>query len=344
MDEVDVLIIGAGVAGLSCARTLVDAGRSVRVLERSAAVGGRCASKPVRPGGRLVDFGPTFVHGDDSQFLEWMESFGGERIAGWPRVVEGAGTPCQPQAFDPHQRRWALRAGLRRLPEALAAGLDVVTHATVETLGWTDRRVEAVTANGVFTARHGVLAAALEQTQALLVTLPGDGGQAARGARAVLALLASLPCLAVLAEFAPGTTPPRWDLWYPEASALLMVSNETSKREPGPGGPLLLLQARPGWSADRLGGDRDQWSTALLNEAATTLGDWVRHPAAMLTHRWKYARLGAVDHLVQPLLLERSGSEAQWGLTGDAFDPDGGLQGAWRAGRRLGERLLQALS
>jgi predicted NAD/FAD-dependent oxidoreductase len=41
MDATDVAVIGAGVAGLACARTLEESGLQVRVLERSARVGGR---------------------------------------------------------------------------------------------------------------------------------------------------------------------------------------------------------------------------------------------------------------------------------------------------------------
>src|SRR4051794_5389285 len=41
MDATDVAVIGAGVAGLACARALEESGLSVRVLERSARVGGR---------------------------------------------------------------------------------------------------------------------------------------------------------------------------------------------------------------------------------------------------------------------------------------------------------------
>lgn len=41
MDATDVAVIGAGVAGLACARALERSGLEVRVLERSARVGGR---------------------------------------------------------------------------------------------------------------------------------------------------------------------------------------------------------------------------------------------------------------------------------------------------------------
>jgi protoporphyrinogen oxidase len=41
MDATDVAVIGAGIAGLTCARALEESGLNVRVLERSTRVGGR---------------------------------------------------------------------------------------------------------------------------------------------------------------------------------------------------------------------------------------------------------------------------------------------------------------
>ena len=39
--EADVVVVGAGIAGLSAAKTLVDVGREVGVLEARDRVGGR---------------------------------------------------------------------------------------------------------------------------------------------------------------------------------------------------------------------------------------------------------------------------------------------------------------
>jgi phytoene dehydrogenase-like protein len=47
VDEVDVVVVGAGLAGLACARTLVAAGRTVAVLEASDRVGGRVRTDEV---------------------------------------------------------------------------------------------------------------------------------------------------------------------------------------------------------------------------------------------------------------------------------------------------------
>ena len=41
MGETDVVVVGTGLAGLSCARELVRRGRLVRVLEAAGTVGGR---------------------------------------------------------------------------------------------------------------------------------------------------------------------------------------------------------------------------------------------------------------------------------------------------------------
>jgi len=47
MTEPMVIVIGAGVAGLACARELARRGVPVRVLERARGVGGRCATRHV---------------------------------------------------------------------------------------------------------------------------------------------------------------------------------------------------------------------------------------------------------------------------------------------------------
>ncbi|MGV3708176.1 MAG: NAD(P)/FAD-dependent oxidoreductase [Gemmatimonas sp.] len=54
-DSADVIVIGAGIAGLVCAIELVRAGRSVRILEAAGAVGGRVSSSELD--GCVIDHG-----------------------------------------------------------------------------------------------------------------------------------------------------------------------------------------------------------------------------------------------------------------------------------------------
>jgi monoamine oxidase len=60
----DVIIIGAGAAGLIAARDLKRAGKTVTVLEASERVGGRAMTLNVPGAATPVELGASFVHGD----------------------------------------------------------------------------------------------------------------------------------------------------------------------------------------------------------------------------------------------------------------------------------------
>src|SRR3982751_4344043 len=60
----DVVIIGAGAAGLMAARELTRAGKRVVVLEASHRVGGRVLTLFETRAGMPIELGAEFVHGD----------------------------------------------------------------------------------------------------------------------------------------------------------------------------------------------------------------------------------------------------------------------------------------
>ena len=62
LDSPDVLILGAGIAGLAAARALSERGMRVTVLEARDRVGGRLLSRTAA-GGDTVELGAEFVHG-----------------------------------------------------------------------------------------------------------------------------------------------------------------------------------------------------------------------------------------------------------------------------------------
>jgi monoamine oxidase len=71
----DVLIVGAGMAGLTAARTLAEAGRAVTLLEASPRVGGRIHTiREVSPAGNeVIELGAEFIHGKPPELWSLIE-------------------------------------------------------------------------------------------------------------------------------------------------------------------------------------------------------------------------------------------------------------------------------
>jgi monoamine oxidase len=65
-NEIEVLVLGAGVAGLAAARCLAEAGKRVLIVEAARRIGGRIYTNhlPAKESGQLaVELGAEFVHG-----------------------------------------------------------------------------------------------------------------------------------------------------------------------------------------------------------------------------------------------------------------------------------------
>src|SRR4051812_30687682 len=78
--RVDVVVVGAGFAGLTAARAIVRAGHSVAVLEARDRVGGR-AHNLVLPGGEVAERGATFAGPTQGHILALAKDVGVETFA-----------------------------------------------------------------------------------------------------------------------------------------------------------------------------------------------------------------------------------------------------------------------
>ncbi len=78
-NDLDVLILGAGMAGLTAARTLAERGLRVCILEARSRVGGRILSQKVEGGG-TVELGAEFVHGRAPELWTLIEEAGAKTV------------------------------------------------------------------------------------------------------------------------------------------------------------------------------------------------------------------------------------------------------------------------
>ena len=114
------LVLGAGLSGLSCGISLLEAGHDVTILENEPSVGGLCRS--FRKDGFTFDYGPHFLFGQEIRNLlkeRIISSFeiplikrDGERIFAQNRLFK---FPFEPkdyltlaQRLDPSRRRMAV--------------------------------------------------------------------------------------------------------------------------------------------------------------------------------------------------------------------------------------------
>ncbi|HJV63464.1 MAG TPA: FAD-dependent oxidoreductase, partial [Albitalea sp.] len=67
--DADVLVAGGGVAGLSCALALADAGLRVELFEQSVRLGGRACSWTDRATGDVIDIGPHVLSSEHRNFV-----------------------------------------------------------------------------------------------------------------------------------------------------------------------------------------------------------------------------------------------------------------------------------
>lgn len=334
--KVDIVVIGAGIAGLSFARAMQQHGREVLIVERSRAIGGRCATW--RHADLTLDYGVPFLHARSPLFWQTVDQLlGTDVLSGWPQRVQGNGPTCQPRALDSGVRHAALRGGLNTLAKKLAEGLEILRESEVTRLKSVPGSVQISGANFSLSTQTLVLAAANAESLRLLSA--SDFGPATAGAMALFGLAPNLPTLSLLAYYETPPAQPDWELLLPDTStSIQLISNESSKNVAGQK-LALSIQAQPAWSRQRLNSPTDKWIRDLLREAALLLGDWALKPDWQRPHRWLESRLDNASRLRGPLFYHLA--DCKLGIIGEYFNPAGGLEGAFLSGHRLADLLKE---
>ncbi|MBL7260141.1 NAD(P)/FAD-dependent oxidoreductase [Paractinoplanes lichenicola] len=297
----DVVVVGAGIAGLSCARALTEAGARVRVLERGRVVGGRLASK--RYNGRYTDIGAAYLVADDPAFADLVTSWQSRGLARpWTdtfQVYPGGTRTTGPT-------RWAAPGGLRSLAADLADGLDV----RLETV------VDAVPADA------DAVVLAMPGPQALRLSPPPAIAAAANAQtwRPVIAAVLTYPAR-------------EWGevrgAFVNEHPDLATVCDDGDRR--GDGAPVLVAHSTAVLAARHL--DRPEAAGPVLAEAVReTLGVAAR--PEVYVHRWTYAQPEPGDEAVA------YAADGRVWLCGDAFGRPR-VQTAWLSGRAVARAVLE---
>ncbi len=339
MNGPQVVVVGAGVAGLACAQELTRRRIPAVVLDRARGVGGRCATRHVD--GRPVDFGTFYLHAASDEFVAALgELDPAGRIDGWPERVREPKLACQPDSLLPGTVRFARRDGVSVFPKHLARGLDVRLERRVTALAADGPRLRLEVAGaGPLEADVVVVAGAVTESLALVEPLVAGWPDAAAGLERIRAV-PFISTLTVMAGY--GDAPqPDFDAWFPfEATMLHAIGNDSSKREAG-AEMVLVLQARPGFSVEYMDRPPAEWTGELVWEAAELLGPWAGRPRWTQSHAWHTARVLPRDVLGGAMVFEREPGRAgpRVAVIGDAFAKSAGMEAAYESGVAMAARI-----
>ena len=295
-------IIGAGMAGVACARTLSQAGHRVTVFEKSSQAGGRTATID-SPFGNF-DAGAQYFTVRDPRFARAIDTVPGickRWSANSVQVLDAAGRVAA--AGLPHREaHWVASPGMQSLVMAWAAPLQQagqlitdtrVSHIERDPLnpgGWQLRTEGAEGSRHVYAGFDAVLLAQpAVPAQALLASSSLETPLAD-----ALASVAIAPCWTLMLAYPqavrPGLTTlgPQWNAARSTHHRIAWLARESSK----PGRSVVerwTVQASPAWSAEHLEDDEARVQAKLIKAFAEVTGIRAT-PAHADTRRWRYAQ------------------------------------------------------
>lgn len=289
-------IIGAGMAGLSCAHALGRDGHDVTLFDKARGPGGRMSTR--RIGTALGDI--AFDHG--AQYFTARDTGFSQQVAAW--AAQGVVAPWSDAGEDAWVGYPAMNAPIRALAEAQ----HVHWNARIESLAWDGHWLlqgEAVSEDP-FDAL--IVAVPAEQAAPLLDPFDREMTDAARST-------VSDPCWTVMAAF---DRPLEFGKNIVRDAGIVGWAARNSAK-PGRTGPeAWVIQGSPDWSRDQLEAEAATVQRALLEGFADATGITLPTPTLLTAHRWRFAKSG------------RFGDAALWNR-----DRHLGVCGDWLIGPRV---------
>lgn len=322
MTEGTVAIVGAGLAGLACARALFGAQYAVTVLEKSRGLGGRIATRRV---GRLAfDHGAQYLVVRDAGFRDYMDL----------ASATGYAAQWQPAARGLSRREpWYVGVpGMSGIVKPLAAGLDVKRGLKVLKCARRDGQWYLKTESGDELGPFAVLLLAVPAPQA--VELTRDFTETL-DVEVRLRNVRMAPCWAAMVAYADRLDVPA-DVLTDQEGTLSWAARDVGKPGRLATDDCWVLHASPEWTRDHIADTHASVAEALVAEFATRMGVTARAKYRD-AHLWRYARVE--QPLGEPCIWD---ANLRFGLCGD-WCLDARAEAAWSSGTALAQRVLAAL-
>lgn len=319
MPERRFAVIGAGLAGLACARRLLAAGHAVRLFDKSRAPGGRLATR--RSERAAWDHGAQYFTASTPAFGDLLAAArDAGQVATWH--------PRWPGGEQQQRDLWVGVPGVSALPRWLSSGLDLATQACIVSLEHAAGKWTLVDDRGGRSGDFDGMVLAVPAPQAAVLAAP-HSALAARVATVPMA-----PCWAVMVAFEQPLETALDADWSADTVLPWIARNSSKPRRSGL--DAWVLHADAGWSRDHLDADVAWVQAALVDRLAARLGMALPAVAVAEAHRWRHARV--LEPLGEAFLLDEA---AGLGFCGD-WCLDARVEAAFLSGDALGVRLAGA--
>jgi predicted NAD/FAD-dependent oxidoreductase len=335
----NIAVIGAGIAGLACARTLHQAGHKVTVLEKAEEVGGRMGSCP-SPFGSF-DHGTQYFTVRDPRFEAALATAPGAHrswSANAVRVLDPHGRVAE-AALPGRERHWvgvpAMDSVARQWAQPLVANGNVQLQTRVTRIerDALDAKRWQLQTSGPDESVHvysGFDAVLLAAPSALAGGLLKHSAVAPGIAKQIEAVEVA-PCWTLMLAFPQAVQPnltqlgPQWNAALSTHHRIAWLARESSK----PGRAVVerwTVQASAAWSQEHLDDDAPRVQAKLLKAFAEVTGIHAE-PAHVEVHRWRWAK-------TQTPLGQSHLWDAKAGI---------GVCGDWCLGHRVEEAFISGL-
>jgi hypothetical protein len=315
MDEQhsDILIIGAGMAGLSCATRLAASDLTIRVLDKGRGPGGRMAARRAEIDGEAV----SFDHG--AQYFTVRDPAFRDAVLEWERL--GAAAPWPAAGSN----AWVGIPGMNGPIKAMSQALNVHWSTRAETIVRGGDIWSISSDRESFTAATVLVAVPAEQAQVLLT---GPAPTFAKVAGAV----ESAPCWAVMAGFDRQLGIEQDALRDPDAAISWAARNSAKPARTGT--ECWVLHASPERSRAIIDLPPQEAGALLLDDFFAQTNAAPIPPIHLAAHRWLYALPTSIKG--EPARFD---AEACIGIAGDYLHSPR-VEGAWISGTALAAEVL----
>ncbi len=266
----DILIVGAGLAGLLAAADLDASGFHPLVVDKGRGVGGRLASR--RIGSATFDHGAQFITSRAPRFAALLSEWQGlGLVTEWYR-----GT-------NEEHIHWRGVRSMTAIPKHLAKSLNVRLEMKMVVLKQRGSHWLAIFENGETVAANAVLLTApVPQSLALL-----DAGGVAleTSMREQLEAVEYEPCMAVMAVLNGESNVPQPGFLRFDSGPIGWIADNQAKGISAVSA--VTIHAAPAFSLEHQEHDRQEIGRYLLSAAAPWLGS---ETAEFQVHAWRYAR------------------------------------------------------